>query len=164
MRVLVPPRPAAEDTVGADQRDAGDHGGFERESAEVFRFEIVHVGLAAGAGEDLDFGNGGAEPVGDARGLLHLLGKFCLHDYDSGYTTKPRGNLLPALVASQQPHQLADLLPDICLEPNVIAQFLPQMLPEPLRGLLQPVPDLFSTHSQPVRQRLLARRSSCEAG
>ena len=40
----LPPRPAAKHSVRAGERDAGNHGGFERKGAKVFRFEIVHVG------------------------------------------------------------------------------------------------------------------------
>src|SRR5712691_6844756 len=65
---LLPSRAAGEDDVGAGQGDAGDHGGFERQGAEVFRLEVMHVALAAGAGQDLNLRGDGVEPVGDSLG------------------------------------------------------------------------------------------------
>src|SRR5436309_10374339 len=63
-----PPWSSREDDVSAGQGDAGDYRGFEGEGAEVFRLQVVHVALAAGAGQDLNLGRDGVKPVGDALG------------------------------------------------------------------------------------------------
>ena len=53
---LFPARPAAEDSVRAGQRQAGDERGFEGQGSQVFGLEVVDVALAAGTGQDLDLG------------------------------------------------------------------------------------------------------------
>ena len=72
---FLPARPAAEDAIGAGQGQAGDQRGFEGQGAQVFGLEVVHVALAAGAGEDLDLGGQGVEEVGDALGGLRSISR-----------------------------------------------------------------------------------------
>src|SRR6266496_2271915 len=66
LRVLLPSWPAAEDNVGSRERHAGNQRRFHRQGAQILGLEVVHVALAAGAGEDLDLRSDGVQPVGDA--------------------------------------------------------------------------------------------------
>ena len=52
--------------VRAGQWDAGHGGSLDRESSEVFRLEMVDVGLAAGPGERRQLHRQRPEVVGDA--------------------------------------------------------------------------------------------------
>ena len=53
---LLPARSAAEDAVGAGQREPGDERGLEAERSQVLGLKVVHVALAAGSRQDLDLG------------------------------------------------------------------------------------------------------------
>ena len=53
-RFAFPSRSAAEDSVRAGQRQSRDERRFQRQRAQVFRLQVVHVALAAGPRQDLN--------------------------------------------------------------------------------------------------------------
>src|SRR5215472_6399147 len=59
--------------VRASQRNLGHSGRLDRQGAEVFRLQAVHVGLAAGPGEHLSLESQGVQEVVDALGRLDHL-------------------------------------------------------------------------------------------
>ena len=65
------------DPIGTDQRDAGDRGGFHRERDEIFRFKVMDVTLAAGAGDGLGFQRQHREKIGQSPAAENWIEPFC---------------------------------------------------------------------------------------
>src|SRR5262249_5161898 len=76
---LLPSRPAAEYDVCSGEWDAGDHRCLHSQCPQILGFQIMYVAFAASAGEDLNFGRNGVEPIGNALGAcinVEPLGQF----------------------------------------------------------------------------------------